>query len=266
MKIESKEGFVDVGRVSIRKINKNVAKDMIVKNHYSHAWSLCTYALGIFYKTDKDSAFFEEKEDKLIGCVIYGTPVGRTSASTISSTVKPEEVLELTRLWIADGYGKNIESYCISKSFDWIRSNDKTIKVILSFADPEQNHQGKIYQATNFIFAGLNSDTTLMPNFSVSLTGPNDVGGYKWIHSRTTSSKWGSVNVEHLKKQIGRTFYRKKESGKYKYIYFLGNKKEKREFIKNMNHPPLPYPKACDFSLEIEKIEVKEKVCPFLKF
>lgn len=264
MKIESKEGFVDVGRVSIRKINKNIAKDMIVKNHYSHAWSLCTYAMGVFYRTDGESAFFEGKEDKLIGCLIYGNPVGRSSACMISKSVKSEEVLELTRLWIADGYGKNIESYCISKSFDWIRLNDKSIKVILSFADPEQNHQGKIYQATNFLFTGLNSETNLMPNFSISLTGPED--GYKWIHSRTVQSKWKSSNIDHLKRQIGRTFYRKKESGKYRYIYFLGNKKEKREFVKNLNHPPLPYPKACDFSLEIERIEVKERVSPFLKF
>ena len=39
-----------------------------------------------------------------------------------------------------------------------------------------------------------------MPNYSVSLSD----SPYDWIHSRTVFSKWGSHNVEHLKKEIGK--------------------------------------------------------------
>ena len=57
---------------------------MIVKHHYSHAWTSCRYALGIFYETDNEHSFFDEKEEKLAGVAIYGYPVGARAAASIS--------------------------------------------------------------------------------------------------------------------------------------------------------------------------------------
>ena len=51
-------------KVSVREISKKIAKEMIVKHHYSHAWTSCRYALGIFYETDNEHSFFDEKEEK----------------------------------------------------------------------------------------------------------------------------------------------------------------------------------------------------------
>ena len=68
---------------------------MIVKNHYSHKWTSCRYALGIFYKTDNEHQFFDETEEKLAGVAIYGYPVGRSAPKSISPELKEEEVLEL---------------------------------------------------------------------------------------------------------------------------------------------------------------------------
>lgn len=62
--------YVDTSKVSIREINKSVAKEMIVKYHYSHAWTMCRYALGVYY--EDESSFFGE--EKLIGCMVYGYP------------------------------------------------------------------------------------------------------------------------------------------------------------------------------------------------
>ena len=78
---------------------------MIVKNHYSHKWTSCRYALGIFYETDNEHTFFDEKDEKLAGVAIYGYPVGRSAPKSISPELKEEEVLELTRLFIFDDYG-----------------------------------------------------------------------------------------------------------------------------------------------------------------
>ena len=106
--------FVDTSKVSVREISKSIAKDMIERNHYSHKWTSCRYALGIFYQEKSDNAFFAGVNEKLIGCLVYGHPVGREAISSISDLVGTDNVLELTRLWIADNYGKNIESYSIS--------------------------------------------------------------------------------------------------------------------------------------------------------
>jgi hypothetical protein len=163
-------------------------------------------------------------------------------------------VLELTRLWIADGYGKNIESYCIAESFRQINTDYPQIKCILSYADSEVGHTGKIYQATGFIYQGDNYvDVALMPNYSVSLSGPPD---YNWIHSRTVFSKWKTHNVDKLKERIGRTFWRKKESGKHRYIKFISNKIENKKLVKSLKHPSHPYPLVGGYKEDIIEIKV----------
>jgi hypothetical protein len=244
------EEYFDKTQFSIRPVSKLVAKELIIKNHYSHKWTLCSVAYGIFYKNY--SVKFITETEKLIGVCVYGSPVGRSASTSFSSLVKSTEILELTRLWLEDGHGKNIESWFISQTFKFLRKNFPHIKLILSYSDQEQYHRGIIYQAVGFYYQGY-KEIALMPNYSVSLTGPPN---YEWIHSRTVQSTYGSHNVEHLKKKIGKTFWRKKESQKYRYFYVLTNKVEKKKILKNLKHPVLPYPKNTDFKEEIEEIKV----------
>ena len=187
----------------------------------------------------------------------YGYPVGR---SVMGSMFKDEDILqtknilELTRLFIHDDYGKNIESYSISQSFKWLKKYDENVKVLISYADPDRLHLGGIYKATNWLYqgAGLN----LMPNHSVSLVKP-----YEWIHSRTVSATWGSHNVEKLKAGIGHTFWRRKEPEKHRYIYFIGNKKENKKYMKNLKYESKPYPTDPEqYVPPVEEIEVESKL------
>ena len=248
----SEEKYFDAEKVIIRKIDKAVAEEMIVKYHYSRKWSLCQVAYGVFYITDKQCKFFNAVEEKLIGCIVFGQPIGRSAAESISKLINVYEVFELTRLFIHDGYGKNIESYSIAKALELVKKDFSHIKAIISYADGEQGHKGTIYQACNFYYQG-NSSLALMPNYSVSLTGPP----YQWIHSRTISSTYGSHNVEYLKKKIGHTFWRKKESSKHRYVFLLGSKTEKRKILKSLKHPfQSLYPKDTNYTDEIEQIIV----------
>jgi len=79
------------------------------------------------------------------------------------------------------------------------------------------------------------------------------------MHSRTAFSTFGSHNVEHLKKRIGDTFWRKKESTKHRYVYLLGNKVEKKKILGNLKHPFVPYPKDTEYKEQIEEIQVDNK-------
>ena len=139
MKVEGKE-YCDVSRVHVAQISKSIAKDIIVKKHYTHAWTMCRYALGIYYKLDEEDVF--GNKDKLIGCAIYGFPVGAKAATSGCEGLSKDNILELTRLYVDDGYGSNIESYAFAKTFKWIKDNDKNIKVLLSYADNLQVHLG----------------------------------------------------------------------------------------------------------------------------
>ncbi len=253
----SETHYCDTSLIYLRPIQKNLAKDIIVKNHYTHKWTVCRVAYGVYYKEYIESTFFGGYNSKLIGVLVYGQAVGRNASTSISPLLVNNNVLELTRLWIADGYGKNIESYCIAESFRQLNHDFPNIKCILSYADSEVGHLGKIYQATGFLYQGDNYvDVAIMPNYSVSLKGPPD---YEWIHSRTVYANWGSHSVDVLKKKIGHTFWRKKESGKHRYIKFISNKIENKKLSKSLKHKVLSAPKTNTYKEEIMEIVVENK-------
>jgi len=149
--------YCDTSKLSIRQIDKPTAKKMVVKYHYSKLWTKCSVALGLFIDTGKEHSFFDEQEEKMIGVIVYGDPIGRLTGQSISDEIKRTEVLELTRLFIHDGYGSNIESWFISQSFNWLRKNKSEIKALVSYASPVEGHSGTIYQATNWIYQGNNN-------------------------------------------------------------------------------------------------------------
>src|ERR1700690_230414 len=101
------EDYFDASKVIVRKVEKSIAEEMIVKNHYSHKFSLCQIAYGVFYKTDKQSKFFDTIEEKFIGTIVYSQPAGRSAAASISDLIRVDECMELIRLVILDNYGKN---------------------------------------------------------------------------------------------------------------------------------------------------------------
>ena len=246
--------YCDTSLIYLQSINKNIAKTLIEKNHYTHKWTLCTVAYGVYIKKYIESTFFGGFDSELIGVLVYGNAVGRNASTSISSLLTNDNVLELTRLWIADGYGKNIESYCIAESFRLLNQEYPNIKCVLSYADSEEGHTGTIYQATGFLYQGDNYvDIALMPNYSVSLDGPPN---YNWIHSRSVYAKWKTHSVDKLKERIGRTFWRKRESGKHRYIKFISSKIENKKLIKSLKHKVLPYIKNTNFKEEVQEIIV----------
>ena len=42
--------YCDTSKLSVRKISKSVAKDIIVKNHYSHLWTKVSHSFRIIYR------------------------------------------------------------------------------------------------------------------------------------------------------------------------------------------------------------------------
>ena len=246
------ESYVDKSKVSLRPVNKKLAKDMIEQYHYSGVMSACRFTLGVFYKSDNHKFFDGDVED-FIGVACYGFPVGRRVVGSIfkEEIIENKNVLELTRLFIHDGYGKNIESHVISATFKWMKENATNIKVLISYADPEQSHDGAIYQATNWIYQGC-GDFQLAPTYSLRVNEED-----AWMHSRSVYSKYGSAAPKNLMKAIGRDFWLKKEATKHRYIYFLGSKAENRKFRKVMKHPEMKYPKNYVQEVEITKIKVE---------
>jgi len=231
--------YCDTSKLSIRQIDKPTAKKMVVKYHYSQLWTKCSVALGLFVETGSDHAFFDEPEEKMIGVIVYGDPIGRLTGQSISDEIDRTEVLELTRLFIHDGYGSNIESWFISQSFNWLRKNMPEIKALISYASPVEGHCGTIYQATNWIYQGNNNRWNDGWLFKFEEDG-------RWKHGRTIFPYYNSNDPKEIQKKVTEPFWIKKEQQKHRYVYILASKRYKKKIMKTLKHDTLPYPKQSD--------------------
>jgi len=249
MKIEGKV-YTDISKLSVRPISKSVAKDIVVNNHYSGIWTKVSYALGLYIQDDSHQFF--ESTDKLIGVATYGDPIGRHSGQSISPLLERTEVLELTRLFVFDGYGCNIESWFVGQTFKWLREHAKHIRALISYSDPKVGHLGTVYQSTNWIYQG----NKVRPNDSWSFKWSEDD---EWHHSRTSFVKFGTNNPKKIQEMINKPFWIKKEPRKHRYVYIL-DKSKKSRILKTLKYPSLPYPKKSElFEEEIYKLEPIER-------
>ena len=216
-------------KYTIDLIEKNIAKDLIIKNHYSHKWTSCRYAIGLFDPSIKSNDLFDK--GKLIGVAVYGFPVGRQTVKSITPNLENNEVLELTRLWLEDDAPKNSESYFLGKTFDWLRKNTD-IKVLISYSDPMQDHLGIIYQATNWLYQGNN--TMLIKGYLHKING-------EIMHPRSVVALYGTIKEEDIKK-IDPNYERIEMKKKHRYLYIL-HKKDRKKIMTELKHKIIPYPK-----------------------
>ena len=239
--------YCDTSKLSIRQIDKPTAKKMVVKYHYSKLWTKCSVALGLFHKTGNEHSFFDEPEEKMVGVIVYGDPIGRLTGQSISDEIKRTEVLELTRLFIHDGYGSNIESWFISQSFNWLRKFRTEIKALVSYASPVEGHSGTIYQATNWIYQGNNNrwNDGWIFKFDEEARLPFTLSN-RWMHGRTIFPYFKTNDPYEIQKQVNKTFWIRKELQKHRYVYILAGKKDKKKILKTLKHETLPYPKSRD--------------------
>ena len=103
----------------------------------------------------------------------------------------------------------------------FVKKSYPDLRLIVSFADPSQGHHGGIYQATNWIYAGISP-----PSEQYFYKG-------KWTHPKTFRSLWANrwhIDLKSLQKR--------KVPGKHRYLMPLDSEMRKRIL-------PLakPYPK-----------------------
>lgn len=132
----------NMGTLKMKEVDYGVAKDMIIKNHYSHKWntSFGKINIGIF------------KNDRLLGVAVFGNLMNPNSHKQITNLGK-DSVIELNRLWIDDELGHNAETILLGACWKIIRSEYPHIKFVQSFADGRLGC-GTIYKASNFKYYG----------------------------------------------------------------------------------------------------------------
>ncbi len=208
-------------RYTIKPISYKDAMNLVVNNHYLHRKCPCSQAFGLFEKTETNLDLFNK--ERLVGCVIYGTPSSSSLRKGVCGVEESFNVIELTRLWIEDGTPKNTESYLIGNTLKLV---DK--EIIVSYAEIEQGHLGVVYQATNWLYTGLSAKRT------------------NWViegvdkHCQTIADKYTS---KELKDKYGDKFKSVNRPRKHRYLFINANRRRKKELLNKLKYKLKPYPK-----------------------
>ena len=136
-----------LGRLIIKPVDRAFAKELIVKNHYSHKWNeggFGKYNFGIFRA---------DEPDVCLGVAVYGY-MKNPRAKLFTHPNPKAWMCELNRMWIDDTLGHNAESVLIAASIKLLRKLDPDCVAVQSFADGRLGC-GTIYKAANFRYFGF---------------------------------------------------------------------------------------------------------------
>jgi hypothetical protein len=198
------EALIEMGFVEmeIKPISYQEAVRFLLPKHYSGRKPVISKAFGWYLK------------DRLMAVCSFGKPASASLCFGICGDNHSSSVYELNRLCRVDDL-----SYPISKFVSGcIKLLQKENWIIVSYADSGMNHNGYIYQATNFIYTGLTKERT-----------------DKYTEGNKHSRHYNNDNQNGL---------RKVRTAKHRYVYFATkNKRLKNQWLYALNYPVLPYPK-----------------------
>ena len=175
------------------------------------------FLLGIHYARRMPCvqyAFGLFKDGKIIGCITYGQPASPSLCKGVAGEENRKNVIELNRLAILPEYnGKNYGSYLVSKTLKKLPN----YTFVVSYTDwGGWHHVGYVYQATNWLYTGMTKPRT--DKYSES------------GHSRHYAEN-------ETRRQI--------RTAKHRYIYLVGNKRDKKKMMEQLRYPVIKeYPKG----------------------
>lgn len=204
---------------NVVEIDKDLAKETIIKNHYSKKTYNGTYInLGVFINGE------------FLGVLQYGYAMNPASCGSVVEGTEMNQYLELNRMWIADNVGDYPESKAISYSIKYIKGKLKTIKWIQSFADERCGGLGIVYQACSFSFYGEHTSSFW------------ELDGETFHNSIMTSEKAGKRGFNLLNNPKNKDRVIKHELRQFRYIKFLDKSwkhkctKKEQPYLKHYNN------------------------------
>lgn len=208
-----------------------------MKYHYAKAVPSSAIAYNVF-----------NSKDEWCGVIIYGG--GSNNHIGCEYNLVQGQVLELVR--VALNGKQEITSQALAMSIKQVKKDFPLCKLLISYADCDQDHLGTIYQATNWIYCGC--------KYENAKDGAFIVNGKK-IHSRTVSalqSKLGGLKEGQSRLEFVREHYSKDAiahitKGKRKYLFPIT--KDMKKLCQSMS---LPYPKN-DGWVKIDRMTFKHE-------
>ena len=194
----------------VKTVNRKQCEPFIIGIHYAKRWPSISYAYGLF------------DGDELIGVVTYGTPPSAPLKRGVAGNEMKGDVLELNRLCLK--YNRyNEASQLISRSLKMLPHG----KIVISFADISQGHNGCVYRAANFTYHGLSAKRTDWK-----------VKGKEHLHGQTIADEFRGVKnrAKAMRDKYGDDFYLEERPRKHRYIYVTGGKKTKKSIYAKIKY------------------------------
>lgn len=168
------------------------------------------------------------EDSKYVGAVVFGRGA-RDYGGTYG--IDLTECAELVRIALRSH--RSAVTEIVAKAMRLLKASNPELRLLISFADPEQGHVGGIYQAGNWIYAGtsLESDEWL-------INGRRTHGRQVSHIMKRLPSSDGS-RLERLRAHVDPNAQRIKGSAKYRYLYPLD-----RAMRRQVQALSLPYPSA----------------------
>jgi hypothetical protein len=176
----------DIKNELVVKVNENLndCRRFCEKTHYSKSYG----AGGRLY-------FSLYYQNKLVGVSIWRGPIGR-SMYMLFGLDDNKSILDLSRFCLDDCMPKNTASYFLSRCIKWIKQNKNDINYLTTYADYNENHNGIIYKATNWLPFGVGGDGVriyeIMKDGSLKLRHTRKIKGEK----KEDKSKFKIIKVE----------------------------------------------------------------------
>lgn len=147
------------------------------------------------------------EDEKFIGAIIYGR--GANNRLLQPYGLEMTEGCELVRIALTKH--ETPVSQIVSLSLQELKKTNPGLRLVVSYADPEQGHKGGIYQAMNWVYTGQSSS-----DWQYFFQG-------KWYHRRMLKPTGfgGHTVLSKLTNEQKQQLPKRKIIGKYCYVYPL---------------------------------------------
>ena len=208
---------MNVGELRVESVPFGEVLPWLLGRHYAKRTCPVSHAFGAFDGT------------VLVGVVTYGVPSSAPLRSGLCGPEWRDNVLELNRLCCENQ--RNVASVLVGRSLRMLPAP----RVVVSYADTGRNHVGYVYQATNFLYTGLSAVRTDWR-----------VKGEEHLHGATVAdrSRGKENRAEWMRETYGDRFYLEARPRKHRYVFFVGNRYERKAMRSALRYPVEKYPKG----------------------
>lgn len=156
------------------------------------------------------------EDDRFIGVVIFSR--GACPQAGIQFKLQQTQICELTRIAL-DRHQAPV-SRIVRIALRLLKAANPGLRLVISYADCDQNHLGKIYQAGNWIYLGKMEADGGTPRWKIK---------GRVMHGRTVGARGWSQNQEWLRKHVDPNATPIYTKGKHKYAMPLDS--QMRDFL-----------------------------------